>query len=669
VVWTMASLLIVSQPHLLSALAPPCFPSTRQHCYLRDRTTIRPYSSSHNDERNNNGDLLDDETLLRTVTKLQLAQLCQNLQLSSKGDKITLLERLREHANKKAQEERRIALERAERVEQGTDNAKERYEIIQNDGRYTNNDDDDDDDDDSLDDAFFYFALPDDDAAADNSPSSVDPPPPRRLPSMSPARDITAPPPPKEPNADGERVVTIYNTAEQNDLTGIAASQPGQAAWANDNLMNVMSSSSSGSSSRQPWDMPTRATITSSAAELATAKETVSELVALLLAMTGAPAFTSRDDDDDDDLMQRMPSYYTAPARFVGFDPSQVPIELLAASSQALRMARGQVLQDVCREFELQGIAQDGMASDNVEKGGGHYREVSKVHAFLDGYRRAEIRRLARETSVMLLDKLVVEGLVGLDMTMAAMSRSSDDTAAHAGELNDSLLDYLNEAIRQQERKVDQLVAARLDKKRGQNWMDEEESDLAEGLWNVTREEDGQRIESIDPNDPKVLNYLQQEQNRNERSALSYHRAIPESAPEKILLLLTLLRERIKAEAAFAPDEKGRNLRLLAYCLQLDSDEEREQQIMKDVGNSVEVGDCGFTYANGRVVLKRPRLTIFFQQRLDSFLELVASSIEYGQSTSYQLQPAKKISLNVKQLKNIKDLVEHLCERQGWRAA
>ena len=57
-------------------------------------------------------------------------------------------------------------------------------------------------------------------------------------------------------------------------------------------------------------------------------------------------------------------------------------------------------------------------------------------------------------------------------------------------------------------------------------------------------------------------------------------------------------------------------------------------------------------------------LTNFPLQRLDSFHELVASAIEYGESTSYQLQPAKQVILNVKQLKKVADLVEHLRERQ-----
>ena len=116
--------------------------------------------------------------------------------------------------------------------------------------------------------------------------------------------------------------------------------------------------------------------------------------------------------------------------------------------------------------------------------------------------------------------------------------------------------------------------------------------DAMNGLWNVTLTEDGQRVESIDPNDPKVRRMLAKEQEKLEQAAAS-DESSPSSGPQpQLLLLLTLLRERIKAEAAFGPDEKGRNLRLLAYCLQVETEQEQEQLVSKEVGNSLEVSDC-----------------------------------------------------------------------------
>jgi hypothetical protein len=58
-----------------------------------------------------------------------------------------------------------------------------------------------------------------------------------------------------------------------------------------------------------------------------------------------------------------------------------------------------------------------------------------------------------------------------------------------------------------------------------------------------------------------------------------------------------------------------------------------------------------------------------FPQRLDSFAELIASSIEYGESTSHQLQPTKSGPLNVNLLKIILELVEEIRERQSWKAS
>jgi hypothetical protein len=57
------------------------------------------------------------------------------------------------------------------------------------------------------------------------------------------------------------------------------------------------------------------------------------------------------------------------------------------------------------------------------------------------------------------------------------------------------------------------------------------------------------------------------------------------------------------------------------------------------------------------------------QQRLDSFAELTESSIEYGESTSYRLHPAKTQLLNVPQLKQILALTRDLRQRQTFKAA
>jgi hypothetical protein len=55
-------------------------------------------------------------------------------------------------------------------------------------------------------------------------------------------------------------------------------------------------------------------------------------------------------------------------------------------------------------------------------------------------------------------------------------------------------------------------------------------------------------------------------------------------------------------------------------------------------------------------------------QRLDSLAELVASSIEYVESTSHQLQPSKT-SLNLKVLKSVFDLVKDMRQEQTRKAS
>lgn len=523
---------------------------------------------------------MDDATLLDLVSQEQLDDLCRQCQLSTKGTKTTLLLRLRKHAQLQTEFERERRRNRVARVEEGSsDDSKERYEIVGNGAV---------EDDDEI-----IFMIPLSETTSNNTVSDKKP---KRTKAPSITQSVvTAPPPPEHVNEQGERTVTIYSSSDQNDLTGVAMAQPGRSSFTGDTL-----TSNPGSSTRpQRWDMQ-QSKGKASTGEVETAKETVLELVQTLLAMTGAPAFQSLEDDE---LSAKIPAY-APPSTFVGFNPATVPTEFLMASSKALRTDRGHVLQEILRQFELQAIGQDGMAGDDKERGGGHYREVSKIRAFLEGYRRAEVRRMARETAAMLLDKLVAEGVEGLDLTLSSMMRSSDDTGDVPGsELNDSLLDYLNDAIRDQQIKVDQqaplrnLEAQHISK-------EEEEIDRLASLWKVEIE-GSERVETINPNDPAVKRVIQDEYLQS--SASFEGRDIPRSAPEQLLLLLQLLRDRLKAEAAFGMDEKGRNLRLLAYCLRLSLDAEMEQLMIKDVGMSLDVSGrmCAMEFASGTMQTAR----------------------------------------------------------------
>lgn len=565
-------------------------------------------------------DLEDHETILKTVKKQQLQDLCHQFQLSAAGTKDDLLRRLRSFATEQADLDRERYLARAGRVEQGSADteAKERYEVVSGDAETEEEDF-----------GVLFVQLSDDSAKASklSTPDAEKKALPKKKesPALTP-ESITAPPPPVTTNEKGERVVTVYNSADQNDLTGVAAAQPGQTGGSH--TLDTMSTQSD-----QPWDPPKR---DSSSADVEQAKESIVELVQVLLAMSGAPAYTNAFGDDLIDKTS-IPSPLDS---FVGFNPAKVPTELLRSSSQALRTGHGELLQEVLRQFELQAIGKDGMAGDDVAKGGGHYKEVSKVRAFLEGYRRAEVHRLARDTTALLLDKLVGEGLDGLDMTLATMARTSGETAAEYGELNDSLLEYLNDAIREQEKRVGPKTA---ESPSVLTWEDARDAeDRLDQLWNVTME-DGERVASLDPSDPRVQQVLEEQRENFIKQVGPTQSQLPESGAERLLLLLKLLRERIKVEAAFAPDEKGRNLRLLAYCMQLDNELLMEELLLRDLGNSLD--------------------------RIDSFLELTTSSIEYGESTSYQLSPMKSQTLQIPLLQRIHRLTEDFRRKQVVKAS
>lgn len=548
----------------------------------------------------------DDIQLLRQTKKSELVSLCKQFQISEKGTKEELLIRLREYADRQIEKEYQRREDRKKRIEDGgSQNDREKYEITNPDDENDGNPSDDDDD------VFIYFetketipSFQDDSKKVDGNqnPQKNDFFAQQQNRPITPGM-LTAPPPPPgiEPNENGERVVTVYSTTDQNDLTGVAAAQPGQAAE-NDPMTGPVITPSN-----TPWDFENKQSSSTSiqkseasSAELEAAKEEVTELVQSLLAMTGAPGFINSDDyeGDDNEVLSSVgifrqsatSSSFSAPQGFVGFNPSKVPTHILNKASKSIRMGRGSVLLDVTREFEMRAVGYDGAFGDDEERGGGHYRQVSLVRSFLEGFRRAEVRRLARETTTMLLDKLVQDGIEGLDQTLSIMTRVGDDVNQEAGELNDSLLDYLNDAIRQQERKVEQglnSVKAVEELERSVGEMDE---DQLEKLW-VVGDEDGKRVETFDPKDPKSKIALQDEYEKDHKEqSLRLKRAmLPKSAQERLLLLLKLLRERVKIEAAFSHDEKSQNLRVLAYCLNLNSDELRRELIVKEFGGSLDV--------------------------------------------------------------------------------
>ena len=435
--------------------------------------------------------------------------------------------------------------------------------------------------------------------------------------------------------------MTVYSTSDTNDLT--ANARPG---------MDGGSGGGGGSSSNggvlmegqgtsvQPWDLGGAAVaqVPKLSIELEEAKETVLELVRSLLLLSGAPSFVQEFTEGLEPLDNtRLPSSPLPSRDFVGFDPSSVPTDMLVASSSALRAGRGSVLQQVLYDLELRAVGYDGMAGDDKSKGGGHYEQVNKVRAFLEGFRRAELRRIARETTTLLLDKLASEGIQGLDNMLATMTKSQDDSG-DAGQLSDALVEFLNDMVREQSMRVGDV--SRVDRTIPER-DDEVSDDALSKLWNVTSE-NGERIETLDPNDPVVKEAMANEWDRDKDAVRGRpQQQLPTAAPEQLLLLLKTLRDRIKAEAAFGSDnDRGRNLRILAYCLRFERALDREKLLRREFQSSVD--------------------------RLDTFVELVISSIEYAESASTQLKPASASGmLNPQLLKEIMTLARKIREEMA----
>lgn len=637
---------------------------------------------------------MDDETLLQKVDASYLQDLCKQLNLSAEGSKEELLLRLRTHADEQAKIERARRAKLNEEIESGIDEEgyPTKHRLVDDNAGFgpspsTGSDNGEDE-------GAFYFELPGNDgnkkksksnddgdgddesdsaATAEKARKELDSALAKGGPDLDLERNnaiidsqtnpITAPlpPPSVKPNEKGERVVTVYSTKDDNDMTSMSTEglmgDPGQEGMqggysrtdGNANPEDTLAGGPFGDASNTQRRKATEQ-------ELEDAKEVVMELMQGLLAMTGAPGFQDEFsggvqpyDNNEDGAYMYVQSSVTVSSEpqmdFVGFDPSAVPTDMLTESSRSLRAGGGQAFREVLSEFEMQAVGHDGMSADDVSKGGGHYREVRKVGAFLEGYRRAEVRRIARETATMLLDKLVNEGVKGLDLMLATMGKAGDDGAGNAGELNDSLTEYLNEAIRQQEKKVALLQG---DERRtsqrpteGSIRRQQLEDQSSGSLWNVTMEE-GQVVETFDPSNPNIKAALEDEMRKND--ALSGNIiALPTTAPEQLLLLLSCLRDRVRAEAAFATDEKGRNLRILAYIIHAANDEAREQIITSELGSSLD--------------------------RLDSFLELLSSAIDYTESTSNELRPSNGKGPSPTMLKHIKEMVEDINERQAWKAS
>lgn len=518
----------------------------------------------------------DDESLLAEVDISTLQNLCSQYSLSTSGSKQELLSRLRDFANIQAEKDRLRREGRKERVENN----------LEGKARHTFVDEPWSEEEDEESGGYFYFDAGETEEEKkkreeQEKKAKMDA---KKKQARKTSQTMTVPNiEDVEPNEKGERVVTIYSTTDKNDLTGMQTpsmsmdemgQKPLGSNMPEDSLIGGPFGDTTGSKRKKVDEK-----------ELEEAKESLRQLVGDLLATTGAPAFQ----DDFTEEEESEVNSFTTPYGFVGFNSERIPPETLVDSSFIMRIQNGKALHEVLEEYELQAIGYDGMAADDREKGGGHYREVEKVRSFLEAFRKSEDRRVARETSTMLLDKLVKEGVAGLDQMLASMPKEGDDAShmlrGEAGVLNSALIRYLEEAIREQEQRVERIQTRRNNDLPDAD--DQLEEDNNEIMWNVTRGEDGTTIETIDLNDPAVRDQLAKAQDQltqdkgNNLSSLTVQ--------EKMLLLLKLLRDRVKVEAIMGSNAQTKNLRILAYCLKCESAEEKRKFILNELGCSLDV--------------------------------------------------------------------------------
>lgn len=438
----------------------------------------------------------DDETLLGSVDESMLQGLCKQYSLEDTGSKVELLRRLRDYAARQALKESQRRRGRTKRVEANFE-GKARHTIIDQEP-YEEMEEETDEVQ-----GYFYYAAPETEQDKQRKEKERRERLKKRIEVSRAHSQITAPPPPEsvKPNEKGERVVTLYSTQDQNDLTSQAHLSSDRMSMDNAGYQQkALDVTGSTRANKADDDL------------LEKVRGDLVEVVRNLLATTGLPAFQD-DYEEGDEIASNTFSY-----GYTGFQPDRIRPDDLSSSSVAIRVNNGQVLKEVLSEFELQAVGHDGFAADDIANGGGHYREVEKVRSFLEGYRKAEERRVARETATMLLDRLVKDGISGLDQLLAGMIREGDEAsytaASDGGELNSALVRYLEEAIREQEQRVEKSTRGMKD-----NGLPHEPSDDSDILWNVTRSDDGTIIESLDPNNPAVGRIIRDELEKTKESA------------------------------------------------------------------------------------------------------------------------------------------------------
>ena len=145
----------------------------------------------------------------------------------------------------------------------------------------------------------------------------------------------------------------------------------------------------------------------------------------------------------DEEAVLALEGYMSILLSQLPFNPSLVTGESLERASKFMMVNNGEALETAIHKTELEAVGIDGVNGDDVEEGGGRYREVQKVAGFLRGYREAEVSRVGREKVRRLLGSVVEGGAEGLDRELERMRRE--------GERDDDLVRFIGRNVREQE--------------------------------------------------------------------------------------------------------------------------------------------------------------------------------------------------------------------------
>jgi len=136
------------------------------------------------------------------------------------------------------------------------------------------------------------------------------------------------------------------------------------------------------------------------------------------------------------------------------FMPSSIQPSLLSRYAESMLWLSGDCLEEAIRNEEMEAIAADGLAGDNVEEGGGNYNNLQRVAAFLRGYRKGEADKVSRGNVKMLLNVVRKRGVVGLDEVLEGIG---NENLGGVSFLSEDIVRYISELSEAKRKEIEQV--------------------------------------------------------------------------------------------------------------------------------------------------------------------------------------------------------------------